>query len=246
MPNVEKRNAIAWWILFVLAVAGVVTPFFFTLFGAETGDWVFGVIAFCIVFGIAAIVVAIMYTKRAGQVSRMLNNENLLAHWTYSTEEWAQFTQKEHKENTRDKRNMFVLVAVIAVIVGITLSFINPDRWLIYLFTVLGIILLIGAAAFWTVQMRYRQNRKYPGEVYISPDAAFINREFHSWHGSGASLEEVSYLNTDPAPPVIHVVYRVPSQYRRQSVDVRIPVPRGEEKTAEIIVARLQSQLKSR
>jgi len=245
VPNPVKRTAVIWWVLCALLLAGIFTPLFFELFGVEAGDWVFAVMFFCLVFGITAIVVAIMYTKRARLVSRMLSKENLLAHWTYSPAEWSSYTNKEHREDKHEKRNIFLLVVVIAIIVGIILSIIHPEGWLIFLFTVLGIIVVIGCAALLAVWLRYRQNRKYLGETYISLNAVYLNRQLHVWQGFGAILEEVGYENTHPTMPIIKIVYSTPSRSSRLYVNVRVPVPKAEEETARKIVTQLQSQVQS-
>lgn len=240
IPNPVRRSAIIWWVLCVILLAGIFTPFLLDALGVEFGDWAFGLLFLCLVFGITAIIVAIMYTKRTRLVSRMLRKENLLAHWTYSPSEWSAYAQKEHKENKREKRNLFLIVVAVSFIVGIILSIMHPDGWLIFLFTVLGIIMLSGGAATLAVWMRYQQNRKYQGEAYISSNAVYLNRELHVWKGYGAKLEEASYDDTKQTMPLLQIVYSSPSRSTRLYTTVRVPVPTGEEKTAKRIASVLQ------
>lgn len=243
MPNLAKRQAFIWWIISCVLIVGIFLPF---LLGGDAEQWGFGIAFLCIVFGITSVVVAVMYTKRARLVSRMLNNDNLLAHWKYDPVEWQRYAQKEHEENKREKKNMFLLISGISIFIGIILFISNPDGALIFLFTVLGIIVMMGCAAFLAVWIRYRQNQKYIGEVYISPDGVYLNRELHVWHGMGAALEEVKYQGEYRAQPILAITYSVPSRYNRQFVTVRVPVPRGAESKAVTVAESLQNQMKDK
>lgn len=242
MLNLAKRQAFTWWIISGVMIVGIFLPF---LLGGDAEQWGYGIAFLCIVFGITAVIVAVMYTKRARLVSRMLNNDNLLAHWKYDPVEWRNYAQKEHEENKREKKNIFFLISGISIFVGIILFISNPDGALIFLFTVLGIIVMMGCAAFLAVWLRYRQNRKYLGEVYISPDGVYLNRELHAWHGMGATLEEVNYQGEYRAQPILAITYSVPSRYNRQFVTVRVPVPRGAEETAMTVAENLQKRMEA-
>jgi hypothetical protein len=239
--NPVKRTAVAWWVLCVLSLFGIFAPH---LFGVDAMQWGFGISFLCLVFGITAIFVAVMYTKRGKLVEQMLRKENLLAHWTYTPAEWQYYAQKEHGQNKREKRNLFLLVAAISIVIGLILSVIHPDGRLVFLLTVVGIIGIAGGAALLSIWPRYRQNRKHLGEVYISQDGVYLNKELHVWRGFGAALEEVSYQDQYRAQPLLHIVYSMPNRYNRQQVTVRVPVPQGEQAAAKNVADQLQAQLK--
>jgi hypothetical protein len=245
IKNTAKTAAIIWWILCVLFLAGIFTPWYFESAGVETGNWVFAVMVFCFVLGITSFFVGIMYTKRARLVSRMLRGENLLAHWTYSPEEWARYAQKEYNVNKREKRNLFLLVTAIAVVIGIIFTALNPDDWLLFLCIVLGVIIIAGGSAFIAVETIYQQNRKHLGEAYFTPYAVFLNRELHTWKGFGAALDDVTYNKTGHAMPVIEIEYSTPNRYNRQSFTVRVPVPPDREEEALKVLETLRGQIKN-
>ncbi len=241
IPNPVRRTATIWWAMCPVVLSGVFAPFLLDAFGIETGDWVFALMFFCLIFGITSIVVAAIYTRRARLLGRMLNKENLLAHWRYSPEEWAAYTEKEHRENRREKKNLFIMIAVISVVVGMILSIVHPDGWLIFLITVIGIILLMGFVAWLAVWLRHRQNLKNIGEVYLSHDAVYLNRELHVWRGLGAILEGVDYHGRPGSQGTIEILYSMPSRTGQIHVTARVPVPVGEEAAAKAIVSQLQS-----
>ncbi len=242
IPNMAKTTAVIWWILGVLFFIGIFTPAFADLFDAETENWMFATMFFSIVLCATSFVVAVMYTKRARVVTGILRQENLLVHWTYTKEEWSLYAKKEHLENKRYNMNLFWLVTVIAVIIGVIFIIGKPKDWIIFAGTVLGIIFIAGFSAWLAVVLKKRQNLNL-GEAYITKDAVYLNRELHLWKGFGAALEEAGYQGTARAVPVINIEYSVPARSGRQSVTVRVPVPRGREEEAQWITAQLQNQL---
>lgn len=241
IPNPVKRTAIIWWVLVPVILSGVFVPFLLDAFGVDTGEWVFALMVFCLIFGITAVVVAAIYTRRARLLGRMLDKEDLLAHWTYPPEEWAAYTEKEHRENRREKKNLFIMIAVISVVVGAILTIVHPDGWIIFLITVAGIILLMGFVAWLAVWLRHRQNLKTLGEVYLARDAVYLNRELHVWRGLGAILEGVEYHGRPGNQGIIEILYSMPSRTGKLHTTVRVPVPAGEEAVAKDIVRQLQT-----
>jgi hypothetical protein len=172
----------------------------------------------------------------------MLQKENLLAYWRYSPEQWNSYAVKEHEENKRNKRNLFIMISVISVLICGIFAITASDIWYIFLFTALGIIVLMALAAWLSVWMRYRQNQKYPGDTYICADGVYFNRELHVWRGFGAILEDVVYQQNKKEPLVV-ISYSVPNRYNRQYVTIRVPVPRGSEDQALKLVETLRKQI---
>lgn len=242
IPNPVKRTAIIWWVLFILLVIGIFTPFILEAAGFEFDDWAFAVMFLCGVSALTALIMAIIYIKRARLVASMLKEQDILVHWRYSEDEWSSYVQKEYEKDKREKRNTAVLIAVISFLVFIILSVIHPDGWLIFLITILCIIALVGGVAVLSVWMRYRKNRKYHGEVYVSRSAVYINRELHVWGQFGAILEDVSYEDYGQKVPLVRITYSSPNRFGRLYTNIRIPIPRGEEETAKRIVSSLRSE----
>jgi hypothetical protein len=241
IPNPVKTTAIIWWIICVICLILILSPALFELADVEAGEWIFALMFFAIVFGITAFIVAIMYTKRAALTGQMLQRNNLLAYWTYSPEQWNSYAVKEHEENKREKRNMFVMIAVISVVVCAIMAIIIQDGWYIFLFVALGIIVLMAPVAWLSVWTRYRQNQKYAGETYICADGIYFNRQLHVWRGFGAILEDVTYQQ-DAAEMLVLITYSVINRYNRQYVTIRVPVPRGRENEALNLVQVLRSR----
>ncbi len=242
IPNPVKRTAIIWWVICAVCLISIFSPVLTEIEEVNAGDWVFALMSFGIVFGITSFIVAIMYTRRASLTASMLRKENLLAYWTYSPEQWSSYAVKEHEENKRNKRNLFIMISAISVLICGIFAITVSDIWYIFLLTALGIIVLMALTAWLSVWTRYRQNQKYPGDTYICADGVYFNRELHVWRGFGALLEDVVYQKNKTEPLVV-ISYSVPNRYNRQYVKMRIPVPRGSEDQALKLVEILRKQI---
>ena len=244
IPNSARTTAIVWGILSVVFLVGFFTPFIADFFGVDIQDWMFAIMFFSLVMCITSIVVTVMYAKRSRVTGSILRGENLLAHWTYTEEEWSRYAKQEDKENKQHNRSLFILVAVIAVVIGIVFILVNPDDWAIFTVIILGIIAIAGGSAWLAVVLNKRQNSKYHGEVFITADGVFINRVLHLWKGYGAAFEGAVYQDSGRSIPVIAIDYSVPNRYSRQTWTVRVPVPHGHEAEAEVITQQLQNRRK--
>jgi uncharacterized membrane protein HdeD (DUF308 family) len=240
---VTKTAAIVWWVCFVLFGAGMFTPFFTDLFNMEHSDWVFATMFFCIVLCATSLIAAIMYTKRYRTTVGILCQENLLAHWVYTPEEWSHYAKKEHREFKQYNKQLFLLVGVIAVIIGIIFIIAEPEDWSFFVFIILGIIVIAGGSAWLAVALKKRQDQKYTGEVYITNEAIYINRVLHTWKGFGASLDDVIYHDSKRPMPILQIDYSTPGRYSRNTATVRVPVPPGHEAEAQQVFLQLYQQV---
>jgi hypothetical protein len=193
---------------------------------------------FVVIVGIICIV---FFARLARLFDNIMKNENILIHWIYTRDDWQKYTEEEHKADTKDKRNLFFLVAVISVIVGIILWAMHPGDALIVFFIIAGLIAVIGLTAFLSILAPYRSNKKNPGEVYITKDGAYLARRLHIWKGLGTRLEGVAYEVGTQSLPRIVIAYSSINTTMRNSYTLRIPVPRGQEQTAQNIVEQIRA-----
>ena len=193
---------------------------------------------------IIGIICVFVFARLARLFGSIMKKENILVHWSYSQADWKQYTEEEHKEDSRDKRNLFLLVAAISVVVGIIMWAMHPDDGVIILIIILGIIAVIGLTAFLSILSPYRWNKKHLGNVYIAKDGAYLNRRLHIWKGLGTKLEGVTYEVGKQALLRINIAYLSVNTAMRNSYTVRIPVPQGQEEVAKNIVAQIQASQK--
>jgi hypothetical protein len=235
--NPPRRTAIAWCIITVLSVLGI---FNVPLFGTDGFDGGFALAFVSIFIFIMGIIIMAIYFGRARALDKMLKGENLLAHWHYSESEWRTYAEREHREQVEINRGMFLMIAIIAVIVGVLFILFEPDALVSTIFAIGGIIVIIGITAFSVTYYRRAQNRKYLGEVYLNRDGAYINRELHTWKSLGCALEGASLDSKNPVQSILIFEYSAPSRNGRDYFSARVPVPLGKEKEAEKALATIK------
>lgn len=226
--NPQRRTAIIWGIITSVAIFAVFAPHIFGMDGMGGG---FAISTVSVIVAITGIIVCIIYIRRADALEKLLNGENLLAHWTYTPEEWQRYTDQEFSTQRKEKWALFFVIAIISLVVGIAFFIFDPKAGLWVFVSMLALVALIAFMAWFSAWQNLRLNKKYPGEAYISNDAVYLNRQFHTWKGFGARLESVSLVNNG-GQQMLSFKYSVPSRNGRQRQTVRVPVPRGLEKAS--------------
>ncbi|MDD4923641.1 MAG: hypothetical protein PHF74_02240 [Dehalococcoidales bacterium] len=234
--NPPKRTAFIW---LGIAIAGIIIIFLPGIIGLDGFDGGFALSAGGLMVAITGFVAAAIYFRLARNVDSIMRNVDVLAYWTYTPEQWRQYTEEEHKEDAAAKRGLFMLIAIIAVIVGIIMAIAIRENFHIIALIILGIIAVAGLSAFFSTIASYRYNKKHHGEVYITPDGAYFNRQMHIWKGIGNQLEEISLDDDGTGLNRLIITYSALAAYKRNSYTIRIPVPPGEEETAKKIVKQI-------
>ncbi len=234
--NPPRRTA---FICIGIALLGLIIIFLPGIIGLDGFDGGFALSSLGVFVMIIGIVASVIYMKLARTLNRILTGDNLLAHWKYTPEEWRKYTEEEHAEDREARRGLFKLITIITVIVGIGLWIVKRDNPLLIIIICLGIIAIAGLSAYLSTMSNYRRNKKYPGEVYITRDGVYLNRQLHIWKGMGNRLEDVAYDDTGPGRPRIKFDYSSPSRYSRNYYTARVPVPPGEDTHAQQIVAQI-------
>ena len=234
--NPPRRTAIAWCIITLASIFGIFNT---VLFGIDGFDGGFALAFVSIFVFIMGIIIMVIYFRRARALDKMIKGENLLAHWTYSANEWRAYAEREHREQVETNRAMFITISVIAVIVGVIFVIAVPDSLMSTLISMGGLIIIIGFTAVFVTWYRRSQNQKYIGEVYINRDGAYINRELHTWTGLGARLENASMDDKHLGQAIMSFGYSAPGRYNRYFYNARVPVPLGREKEAKEVLDKV-------
>jgi len=237
--NPQRRTAIIWGIVTAVAVFAIFAPH---IFGMDEFGGGFAISTISFFVAITGIIVVVIYIGRARALDRMFQGENLLAHWTYTPEQWKKYTELEYKTESREKWKLFYLVAGIALFFGIVFFIFDREAGLVVFLVMLGLIALIAFVAWISAWSTYRQNKKYLGEAFIAKDAVYLNRQFHTWKGLGARLESV-ILAQEKGQQLLAFTYSMPTRTGIQEHTIRVPVPPGQEKSAGKIAEALNANI---
>ena len=238
IPNPHKRTIFVCTGIIILGIVLIFLPGVIGMDGFNGGFALSFFGGFVVIVGIISVII---FARLASLFNNMMIKTNILAHWSYSQDDWKQYTEEEHKEDKKDKRNLFLLVVGISVIVGIIFWVMHPDNALIIFYIILGIIAVIGLTAFLSAQSPYYRNKKHFGEVYIARDGVYINRSLHIWRGLGTKLESVNFEVGTQSLSRIIIGYSSINTAMRNYYTVRIPVPHGQEELAKNIVGQIQA-----
>jgi hypothetical protein len=232
MPKVVKISLI----ISILSFIGIFVPYY-TPLGESSNSYAISA-GLTFVF-ILAIVTTLVYRKMSIKETAVKSGDKLIAHWTYSDEEWNSFTEEEHKINSADKKMLFYIISGFAVFFGALFMIMDPESGIFVAGAMLGLIVIIAFTAFLSIYLAHRKNLKKKGEAYISIDGVIINGTFHAWKLFGAKFEGVTYVE-NVQPRYLEFTYSIIASHGRQNQSVRLPVPKKEEKSVQLIIETLE------
>jgi hypothetical protein len=142
-----------WLAITLLAAFGVFAPYIFDMDGFNGG---YALAFLSLVLAITGLFVTIMYRGRARMLDAIVSGQNLLAHWTYSTEEWQSYTEKADKMERADKWALFRLVAIISIVVGIGFWLFHRESGFFAVFFIVGLLALLAVVVLITTRSTWR------------------------------------------------------------------------------------------
>ena len=185
----------------------------------------------------AGIVTFILYAVRALTLQKIISGKDLIAHWTYSPDEWKKYTEEEYVRETSAKMGLFYVLVFFSVLIGGGLLLVAEDKDAagIVLIGLFGLIIFIRLLIHVTTKRTHDDNRKFLGEAYISRKGAYLNKSFHSWN----FLSQLESARIDEKLKIIEIEYSAFSRQGKDYAYVRIPIPSGKEDEAKKVLAEL-------
>jgi amino acid transporter len=259
--NPLRRAATTWGIITALSVFAIFAPHIFGMdelggFAIELGGFAISFIGFFL--AIIGISLTIIYAKRASRLEGIFKGDNLLAHWTYTQDEWRQYTEAECQTQKKRIWTLFHKVTRIILLLGIVFFiFFLGFVFFVYdlegglgvlvstlpLIPLIAFVALFAFVAWFAPWYNYRQNKKYLGEAYIAPDAVYLNRQFYTWKILGAKLQSVILVESE-SQRVLAFTYSIPINMVRREYTIRVPVPKEQRESAERLAERFSSGIR--
>lgn len=145
----------------------------------------------------------------------------LLAHWTYSDEEWKMFTKKEFNFRIREALVLWLLLT------GIGTLLLSGYREMGYLaafitcFSTGGVITLIRFIIAYNAR---NANSSKPGDVIISAKSILINGTYHILNDENKTLSKLELLK-DETPQILEFTVIWNTRKGQTNEQIRVPVP---------------------
>jgi hypothetical protein len=234
MINTNWKIAKYAWLFALMFCLGIFVPSIIGMDGMNGG---YALATFSLFLCLTSVVSALVFGSLAKQQDKLLQGKDLLAHWTYTKEEWGLFYQGESVRDQKEKTMLFYIVAAWAILFGILFPIYDPEDGIFVTYVMVGLIALIGAVAILSIKITRHNLKEHGGEAFISTKGAYISGQMHSWSLAAGSLLDVSYLDASPQR-MIQIDYLG----GKTEYSVHIPVPHGKEDQAQKVVETLRSQ----
>jgi hypothetical protein len=221
-----------------VGVGLVVMPFYYGWYN-DFPPFVF-VGGFIIVCGLIGFT---MFGWLAVVVGRLLSGSQVIVHWTYDHTEWQRYVAWAYGEDVREKRQLFLLVAGITLLIGGAFWLLMRDRAaaLVFCFLV-SLLLFIWLLITVLPWLTRRRDQRQPGEIVAGKNVIYHNGSVHCWTFPGSRLEGV--VRVEQPFPMVQIRYSYLMMagrtlyFFRNHVTVSLPVPAGcEEEAARLVEA---------
>lgn len=149
------------------------------------------------------------------------DKNTLLAHWTYSDEEWKIFTKKEFNISIREA------LVVWLMLVGIGTWLLSGYREMGHLAAFITCFCTGGLITFIRYIIAYnarKANSSKPGDVIISAKSILINGIYHTLNDEHKTLSKLELLN-DENPKILEFTVIWNTRKGQTNEQVRVPVP---------------------
>jgi len=230
-----KSKATAWCLAVSLGGALLaITPFFV---GASFGQGRFSLVLIGALACLTALCLIPYFRNRSQVATDLLDETQLLAHWTLSEHEWTAWMSHDESAERRLKWRLFGLIFFFCLVIGAVFVWGDPKAGPIVLGVLLCLCALIAIIIPWTLRSRRLNRLKAPREVRICANGLRLGEELHVWHGFSARLEQVAMR--DGPPCLLEIVYSTRAKNQRQFHEVRVPVPHGKNQAAVELAGRL-------
>lgn len=238
--NPPKRYATT---SFIIAIAAAIMIFIPELVGIDGFDGGFATSFISLVIALTAAIVGFMFHNWAAKVTRIQRGQGILAHWVYTPEFWANYTENEYLEEKSEKKGLFLIVTAFALFFGILFWALDNEAGFYVFLVMVGLIGLCAFAWQFSSWHTYQSNRSSGiKEAYVSDEAVFMNNKLVTWKTALTHLEKVEFEHNRPVPVLAFTYTQYQGRGGRQSYTTRVPVPAGEEPTASYIAEQLNQQ----
>jgi membrane protein YdbS with pleckstrin-like domain len=229
--NPQRQISHAWMVMTILFTLLIFLPSIAGIDGMN-GGYAISFVSFFMV--IMSIIIVLIYRSRAKQLDSILSGKGVVAVWKYQAYEWQEFSRADLEAEKKTKKFMFILVSVIAIVIGIIMWAVMKDILVFYI--TLGIIPIIAIPAWLAPRMRYKKLMNSEPETIIAENGVIVGKMFHLWVKLGARLDSVD-IQTDEQPAILAFRYSMPTRNGRQEEVARVLVPAGKMEEAEKIAA---------
>jgi hypothetical protein len=160
----------------------------------------------------------------------------VLAHWTYTPEEWSAYTQREIKYRGSEAFWIFVGFVLLATLM---LVWQESADWGTSFAVALAVGALLGGGKWLIARTAHERNVATPrGEVVISPTAILMNGSYQVIQDHHFRFRAARVIEGE-RPQILEIGIEWPTRSGMATEEYRIPIPAGREDEARAIAHEL-------
>jgi len=229
----------------LLGIVMVLAPIIFDGVEKAMGDGAFAMMLVGGFLALTAFFSSFVFRHRLRVYRELFREEQLLAHWRYSEDEWRAFAGAELAAEKSVKRLIVLVTASFALLYCGLMAVLHPELTVLMIGVGLAIVALMAGAAAWSTRISRRRNLTPTGEARIGRHGVWLNGALHTWSGGGSYLVDCRPDNsTDPQCLVFS--YAAIERHGPQIYQARIPVPHHRFDEAQRVIAALRPDFKTK
>jgi hypothetical protein len=215
-----------------------------TFIEGMAGGYAISLVSFFI--AVSGIAVAGLFFHRARVMDEILNSNQILAHWVYSSDMAQESAHREYGEYIDRNRAMFILIGGMLVVTALIFIIFVEEGGLIT-----GIFLLAFTVVLFIISRitpRFELNRalKTPHEAYIARNGIIYEGAVYPFKSFMMGMYDVSLQKGSGKKnaSIIFSFTQLVGLYIIQAFDIAVPIPEGELETAYGILRALEGEVK--
>lgn len=222
----------------VVSSPATIMPIYFLWRGGENLEYAVGILVFgVLILSLAMLFLRWMWQMRNADVQWLLAHPaRWLLHWHYEQASWQHYARSERNQNLLEWAIIATFFAVISLITMITTSLGSIIEGILYCLIAYAIIVV--PLLFLQVLLPYVRILYTAPEAYVTRSEVCIGGNYYNWRNSGAVLIDVQLHGGDPYRLELTIALDA-----RRRLNVRIPVPLGQESSAQQVVDELSRQI---
>lgn len=179
---------------------------------------------------------AFIFRKRSRTLERILRDENILACWCFTSEQWEAYENRHGGFKVGGMKPAFFLLSAITIPIFLILVMAVDEGKIAMLLVMFALLLMYACILFIIPYLVNRFQKKEDAHVVITPKAVLINKRFINWDSTGTAFTNASY-NKKPYEH-LEIVYEYYDPEGPVSQRINVPVPSRKE--AENVIEKLK------
>jgi len=227
----------------ILGIVMVLLPILFDGVEKAMGDGAFAMMLVGGFFAVTAFFSSFVFRHRLRVYRELFHEEQLLAHWRYSEDEWHAFAGAELATEKSVKKLIVLITAGFALLYCGLMAVLYPKLTVLMIGVGLTIIALVAGAAALSTRISRRRNLTPTGEARIGRHGIWLNGALHTWSGGGSYLVDCN-LDNSIEPQCLVFSYAAIERHGPQIHQARMPVPHNHLDEARQVIAALRPDFK--